>query len=1032
MKSSTPSLAKLTPPKLPKIVERVRLYKELDRAKDRLITWITAPPGMGKTTLAASYIKARKLKCLWYQVDEGDADPATLFHYLGLASKKAAPRYRQPLSHLTPEYLPGLPIFTRRFFEQLFTRMKAPGVIVFDNYQLMPHDAPTQDLISLGFGEIPKGIRVLVLSRSETPPAFAKLQADQMLHTIKDDLLRLTPQETTQIVQLKNDKGQKRQSPKHLAGQLHKRTGGWVAGVVLSLEHGATETVKGESRGHEPPEVVFEYLAREVLASLPPEVQEVLLYTTFAPSVTEPMACALTKNPRAGKILGDLYRRRYFTERRMDTELVYQYHPLFRAFLQVTVSDTLSKSQVHHLKIETGEFLFKEGQVEEAAELFQSEQAFDQLVELIKRQAKLLVLQGRTQTLESWIRALPEDLVHQEPWMLYWLGNCQRVVDLPKSEELFIQAFEGFGKQNHHIGMLLSGILIIEGIFWSWLDWSRLDKWVDALHPIAKSIENFSDPEIEAHITLAMCSAMLWNNPKSSYLPFWLKKHEQLVERHPHLFLCSPLNHIFVSNYIARGEMNKVHASFQQIQNIFHEGVLIPPLARLSGYFGEAHYAWFMGDRARCDRVVSEGVAFGQKTGCFVMDFQIRFQALYGALLEYDLGAAEDILEQFKPHFQNAKGFIGAHFNAYYGIVMHFKGHSQQALEYLDTAHKILRQGGARFPLGLLFVLLANIYHSQGKTSEARALLPRISILKEQTESLLLDCIAKLGEADIAIDMEEHESARGLLQKGFEIARIQGYKYLSWWPKQVLAKLCTKALGWNIETEYVQSIIRQYQLVPTDSNSSLDHWPWAVRVKTLGQFSIEINGHPLASSRKVPRRSLLFLKALIALGGQDVPETSISDALWPEADGDMAHQAFATTLHRVRKLLGRDDLIQQQEKKLTLNPYWCWVDAWAFNNLVTQAIEAKHNGERDLQVQLLEQAIDLYKGQFLATDIDEPWSETLRDRLRTTYIRVVEDLADILIHQGQKDNAISHLEHGLALEPLAEPLHHRLKASLRE
>ena len=91
MKPATPSLAKLTPPKLPKIVERTRLYQELDRARDRPITWITAPPGMGKTTLAASYIKARKLKCLWYQVDEGDADPATLFHYLGLASQRLPP-----------------------------------------------------------------------------------------------------------------------------------------------------------------------------------------------------------------------------------------------------------------------------------------------------------------------------------------------------------------------------------------------------------------------------------------------------------------------------------------------------------------------------------------------------------------------------------------------------------------------------------------------------------------------------------------------------------------------------------------------------------------------------------------------------------------------------------------------------------------------------------------------------------------------------------------------------------------------------
>lgn len=49
------------------------------------------PPGAGKTTLAASYLDSQKRPLLWYQLDEGDADAATFFHYLGLAAGKLAP-----------------------------------------------------------------------------------------------------------------------------------------------------------------------------------------------------------------------------------------------------------------------------------------------------------------------------------------------------------------------------------------------------------------------------------------------------------------------------------------------------------------------------------------------------------------------------------------------------------------------------------------------------------------------------------------------------------------------------------------------------------------------------------------------------------------------------------------------------------------------------------------------------------------------------------------------------------------------------
>jgi len=49
------------------------------------------PGRLRQTTLVASWLESRKLPSLWYRLDEGDADLATFFYYLGLAAKKAAP-----------------------------------------------------------------------------------------------------------------------------------------------------------------------------------------------------------------------------------------------------------------------------------------------------------------------------------------------------------------------------------------------------------------------------------------------------------------------------------------------------------------------------------------------------------------------------------------------------------------------------------------------------------------------------------------------------------------------------------------------------------------------------------------------------------------------------------------------------------------------------------------------------------------------------------------------------------------------------
>jgi len=366
------TFAKIVRPSLAGIFPRKRLFRLLDRFRLSPVVFISGPPGSGKTSLVTSYLQDRKLPCLWYQVDEGDADLATFFYYMGLAAGKAAPRYKRPLPLFTPEYGLGVPTFARRYFETLCSRLKPPYVLVFDNYQEIPSESVIHEIIRTGLSAFPENITSVIISRSEPPAAFAAMDAGNKLRIIGWNDLKLTSGESKGIAKL-HEVG--RPQPK-LYEWLHEKADGWAAGLVLLARAVKSQDVDPEAIKNLAPEKVFDYFANELFNRLERPLRDFLLKTAFVPKITPGLAEGLTGNKAAGKILANLNQRNIFTEKRTQPEVIYQYHALFRDFLIIRTASRFSSGELSGLRLEAAKLLEASGQTEDAAELFMQAGAY--------------------------------------------------------------------------------------------------------------------------------------------------------------------------------------------------------------------------------------------------------------------------------------------------------------------------------------------------------------------------------------------------------------------------------------------------------------------------------------------------------------------------------------------------------------------------------------------------------------------------------------------------------------------------------
>jgi DNA-binding SARP family transcriptional activator len=332
----------------------------------------------------------------------------------------------------------------------------------------------------------------------------------------------------------------------------------------------------------------------------------------------------------------------------------------------------------------------------------------------------------------------------------------------------------------------------------------------------------------------------------------------------------------------------------------------------------------------------------------------------------------------------------------------------QQAVALTDLTISATMQRYLRVLHGWLHVL-----HGDEAAAEAR-----FAELRESDGSCadpFAAPILAMAEADRAYRFGREAEGDFWLRKALSLGRPGDLACWCIMGPVVISPLYQRALRLGIEPEFVRAVIRRTGITPPDPADPC--WPWPVKIKTLGRFAIELDGEELAFQRKTQQKPLDLLKALIALGGQEVLETTLMECLWPDSEGDAALSNLRTTLHRLRGLLKHESALTVEGGRLSLNRSCVWVDSLALLGSLRQL--------DSLPIETMRCLVDNYGGPFLKGE-NASWCLIPRDQIQAQFLRLIERVGERLETANETEAAIDCYLMAVDSEPLAELCYRRL------
>lgn len=1002
---------KLLPPRpAPQLLSRPRLTDRLLANLAYPLTLVTANAGSGKTTLVADFLRTHERKFVWYQLDHTDADPVVFLGYLGFGIQKLVPDFGKALFSFLQEQTGESAQHPERavdvFLNEVLEHVEQQLILVLDDYHHLGANTAVHTVMDRLLAYLPDVLHVVIVSREVPPLALGRLRTHSPLATIDRSDLLFTDEETRELFRRVFDL---ELTPEQLS-EYRERTHGWITALQLVRQVAQRKAIGNREGQAEVADLVdvlrqserdiFDYFAEEVFSDEVPEVQNLLLKVSLLDRIELDTCGALYPGLNCSRLLPNLVRRNVFitvaSDRRGEE---YRLHPLFQNFLRRRLRSEIGKAGVASEQQRCAAYFVARQSWEQAVRHLLEAEDFDGAAGLIAERGIEWISSGALGSLASLADSLPNAALEAHPRALAHRAEVARLQgDHEFAHSLLRRAVsllreradkEGEADALHSLATLARRSGDFELAF-SYLDRAialsdpnsavrtkcgntrglclvALGEWTAAEREFRAALQSAEERNDEYYIRLI---AHNLGTPAGVRGDFgealrWLSRMLPKERQQP-LMPQEAVAHLNMARcYLYRGDFTACETHLDRAL----EGCQLFSLAGTRAETFET-YGNLYRERGEVERAMEyyerAARAYDEAGIGLTRTELLEERALLGLRIG-DLPAAQaqiDHLISARPQEKGELGFFTASLTR--GRVMAARGEYQQACQYLERALNYFHEHG--------------LYYYEAEASMATA----ICDLHLGNEKAVLERLRRVVDLTVRFDYEYW-----LKQK------ITNH------PEIFSSEDALELLPLDLR-ELVASRPAPLPVAAHVTEIALANKPVTdLTVNMLGPVTIMRDpSRPLAADAWTTRRARDILCFIVSRRHHRASKDTIIDTFWGETDFDVVEKNFHPTVSHIRKALNSNQPLKQnfllyRDGDYQLNPEFSYrIDIEEFDRLVTEGENARRARRPDECVHAFEQALALYRGEFMQGSY-EPWVEEQRTYYREQYLRLLESLAGV-------------------------------------